>query len=377
MLFVFKLSGNDKTYLGVLRVTFLVFLTAGGILGGPIGNRFNRKKVLLFCDLARIPLIFLLFFSQNIWALIISDAMIAFFTGIFKPSRQALINEIVPVDQIKKANGLFGTTNAIVHLIGPLIGATIFSITAGVKEVAVVDFLTYVFGLYLISKISYTFPATNKTPTPFLKETTSGFAYIFSRKDLLAINTNAFSAGLALGILIPLLIPFTIEVLGKTEQHYGVMMAFFGFGGIIGSWCTEKLTKVFPNARLPFIAIIVEPILFMLFIYTTFYPLALFILFLWGMLVFIRITSQMNYISDTVETRFLTRVHSTLELSFIVPNILGGLFIAAIGGVLSTQELLKATSFFFIALVFFRVPFRHMRILWSAKPETVKRNIQL
>jgi MFS family permease len=377
MLFVFKLSGNDKTYLGILRATFLVFLTLGGILGGPIGNRFNRKKVLLVCEVGRIPLLFALFFTQNIWVIIACDAVIAFFTGIFRPSRQALINEIVPSDKIKKANGLFGSTNAILHLLGPLIGASIFGLTSGIREVVVMDLLTYAFGLYLLSRISYVAPVKNLNTTRFLDETLSGFSYIFSRKDLFAININAFSAGLAIGILIPLLVPFTLEVLGKTEQHYGVMMAFFGLGGIIGSWVTEKLSKYLPDAKLPLITIIIEPILFILFVYITYYPLSLFILFLWGMLVFTRITSQMNYISDSVETSFLTRVHATLEMSFIVPNISGGLLIALLGDYFSTQELLSWASILFLSLIFPRLLFPHMRLLWSVKPDSIRRDVQL
>ena len=62
MLFVFKLSNQDKSYLGILRATFLVCLTLGGILGGPLGNSLNRKKILIFCDIARIPLLISLFF---------------------------------------------------------------------------------------------------------------------------------------------------------------------------------------------------------------------------------------------------------------------------------------------------------------------------
>jgi len=377
MLYVFKLSGNDKTYLGVLRATFLVFLTLGGILGGPIGNRFDRRKVLLFCEVARIPLLFALFFTQNIWVIIACDAAIAFFTGIFRPSRQALINEIVPGPQIKKANGVFGSTNAILHLMGPLIGATIFGLTSGIQEVVVMDLMTYILGFYLLSRISYRAPIKTEEPTPFLQETLSGFSYIFTRKDLFAININAFSAGLAIGVLIPLLVPFTVEILGKSEQHYGIMMAFFGLGGIIGSWATEGLSNIFPDAKLPLLTIIVEPILFILFVFCRIYPVSLFILFLWGMLVFLRITSQMNYISDSVETSFLTRVHATLEMSFIVPNISGGLLIALLGDIYTTEQLLVGAALLFLVLIFPRLPFPHMRQLWSAKPKSIRREVQL
>jgi predicted MFS family arabinose efflux permease len=278
MLFVFKLSNQDKSYLGILRATFLVCLTLGGLLGGPIGNRINRKKVLIICDIARIPLLITLFFIQSIPIVIACDAIIAFFTGIFRPSRQALINEIVPKEQIKKANGLFGSTNAILHLVGPLIGATLFGLLNGIDLILFIDLLTYLLGIFLLSRIQYVakdFPESDSNN--ILKETFSGFTYLKERKDLLAISLNGFCAGLAIGILIPLLVPFTIEVLGRTERDYGILMTFFGLGGIFGSWSAEFFSHYLPNGKIPLLSIVLETLTFLVFIYTRTFPLSCFI----------------------------------------------------------------------------------------------------
>ena len=85
----------------------------------------------------------------------------------------------------------------------------------------------------------------------------------------------------------------------------------------------------------------------------------------------------MNFISDSVETHFLTRVYSLLEMSFIVPNISGGILIAILGNEYDTFELLKIASVVFFLLIVLRLPFRHMRDLWNAKPEKIDREIQV
>lgn len=378
MLFVFQLSGQDKTYLGILRSVFLVFLTLGGILGGPIGNKYSRQKILIFCELARIPLIVLLFLFQNIPMVIACNAVIAFFTGIFRPSRQAIINEIVPQQSIKKANGLFASTIAVLHLAGPLLGATLFGLLNGINVVLIGDFLTYVLGIWLLAQITY-FPQkdVNEIPTGFLTEIKEGFEYLGKRKDLFAINLNGFCAGLAIGILIPLLVPFTLEILQKSERHYGIAMAFFGLGGIMGSWGAEKISQFLPNGKIPLLSIVLETLTFIAFITNRYFPLSCFILFLWGFLVFIRITTQMNFISDSVETKYLTRVHSFLEISFIVPNISGGLFIALLGNDFTTMQLLSGAALLFFLAINLRLPLRHMKVLWQIDPEKVSRNIQL
>lgn len=378
MLFVFKISGQNKAYLGILRATFLVFLTMGGILGGPLGNYFNRKKILVVCEIARIPLLALLLVYQNIFIVIACDAVIAFFTGIFRPSRQALLNEIVPQEKIKKANGLFGSTNAILHLIGPLIGATLFSFFSGISEVLILDLLTYFLGIFLLGRITYSPQReAEENQQSFISEIKDGIGYLKKRSDLFAINLNGFCAGLAIGILIPLLVPFTLEVLHKTEKDYGLLMTFFGIGGILGSWHAEKASQLLPNGKIPLISIIGETLIFILFIYNRNFPVSCGILLIWGYLVFIRITTQMNFISDSVETNFLTRIYSLLEMSFIVPNISGGLLIALLGNTYDTFELLKIAAAVFFILIVIRLPFKHMRALWNANPEKIKRNIQV
>lgn len=377
MLFVFKLSNQDKSYLGILRAIFLVCLTLGGILGGPIGNSFNRKKVLMICDLARIPLLILLFFIQSIPMVIACDAIIAFFTGIFRPSRHALLNEIVPKEKIKKANGIFGSTNAILHLVGPLLGATIFGLLNSIDLVLVIDFLTYLFGIFLLSRIKYIPQKKLISEGNILTETFAGFGYLLKRKDLLAINLNGFCAGLAIGILIPLLVPFTIEVLGKTDRHYGILMTFFGLGGIIGSWSAEFVSKYLPHGKVPLLSIFFETIVFILFIYNRYFLLSCLILFFWGYLVFVRITTQMNFISDTVETSILTHVYALLEMSFIIPNISGGILIAVLGNDFKTMELLTGAAIIFFISITARLPFKHMRLLWNVEPTGVNRDIQI
>ena len=378
MLFVFKLSGQNKAYLGILRAVFLVFLTLGGILGGPIGNKYNRKKILIFCEIARIPLLILLFFFQNIPMVIACNAVIAFFTGIFRPSRQAMINEIVPQENIKKANGLFGSTVAILHLVGPLLGATLFGLLNGINLILLGDLLTYALGLWLLSQMIYSDEREVHTQQEGLfLEIKEGFKYLGKRKDLLAINLNAFCAGLAIGILIPLLVPFTIEILEKSERHYGIIMPFFGLGGIVGSWSAEKVSHYLPHGKVPLLTIIIETLIFIAFVLNRNFPLSCLILFIWGYLVFIRITTQMNFISDSVETHFLTRVHSLLEMSFIIPNISGGLLIAILGEKYQTMELLLAAAVLFFLSINLRLPLKHMRLLWKTEPGKVERVVQV
>ncbi len=378
MLFIFKITDNNKASLGILRSSFLIFLTAGSIIGGPLGEFLNRKKILIWCEILRIPIILSLIWFRPVAWVIFANSLVAFFTGIFRPSRQALINEVVPEGQIIDANSLFGSTNAIFHLAGPFLGATLFAFFGGISEVLIFDLLTYFVGIYLLLNISYK-PIRDRESEgnqKFFHEILYGITYIRNRAELFAIIINTFTVGLCIGILIPLLVPYVIEVLGGSETQYGILMSAFGLGGFLGSLSTKRVMEHLPNGKIPFVTILIEPILFGGFLLFKNYYVSVAFFFFWGIAVFLRITSQMNFISRSVETKYLSRVHSLIELSFITPNILGGLFISFFGDLYSTENILIYSMIAFALFVYLRLPFKHMRLLWKVTPAQVKRHIQ-
>jgi len=354
MLFVFALSNQDKTFLGISRALFLICYTMGSLLGGPLGVKYNKRNILIFSEAMRIPIIVGLLIFHNIYFIIIANAFIGFFTGIYNPSRQTLINEIVPEEQIKEANSIFGTTMAVLHLGGPFIGATLFSYFHGIIEVLSLDLFSYFLGIFLLIRIHFTYQHLNpieKNKSNMLDDFIEGFKYIRTRSDLTAMLSFTLMVGLCIGILIPLLYPFIVEVLKKGEQEYGINISLFGLGGIFGGWLSSSLNKYFKASKLFLAGIIAEAILLPLWIRTTNFTLNCLVIFLWGLMVFVRIPSQLNYISAYVPKEYMTRVYSFLDLVFVVPNISAALLVALIGKKLSTFEILNYTSIVFILLV--------------------------
>jgi predicted MFS family arabinose efflux permease len=285
---------------------------------------------------------------------LIANGLIGFFTGIYNPSRQTLINEIIPEKDIKEANSLFGTTMAVLHLIGPFMGATLYGYFHGIFQVLGLDLISYFLGILLLSKINFLYQASqikNSEQQSFKKDFIGGFQYICSRADLLTILAFTLIVGLCIGMLVPLLYPFVFEVLHKGEQEYGVMLSLFGLGGIIGGWLSTYLNKKFKASSLFIFGIIAEAAIMPLWIRTTHLGVNCLVIFVWGMMVFIRIPSQLNYLSANVPKEYMTRVYSFLDLVFVVPNISAGIIVALVGNKLTTYEILNFTSIAFILMV--------------------------
>lgn len=361
MLFIFALSNHDKSFLGISRAIFLFCYTCGSLLGGPLGLRFNKRNILIFSEVLRIPLILSLMFVHDIHFVMIANGLIGLFTGIYNPSRQTLINEIVDEKDIKEANSLFGTTMAVLHLVGPFIGATLYSYFHGIFQVLGLDLISYLLGIFLLFKINFTYKLQNisgkntteetKIKSTMIQDFIEGYRYVRTRADLSSMLIFTLMVGFCIGMLVPLLYPFVVEVLHKGEQQYGINISLFGLGGIIGGWLSGGLNKRFKASKLFLAGIIAEAALMPLWIRTNNFELNCLVIFIWGIMVFIRIPSQLNYISAHVPKEYMTRVYSFLDLVFVVPNISAGIIVALIGNKLSTYEILNFTSIFFILIV--------------------------
>lgn len=360
MLFVFALSNNDKSMLGITRAVFLFCITIGSLLGGPLGVRFPKRNLLIHSEIMRIPLVISLFFVHHVPYVILANGLIGFFTGVYNPSRQSLINEIVPENKIKLANSLFGSTMAILHLIGPLVGATLYSMTQRVDEVLYLDIFTYAIGIYFLLKIKHLRVQSVESEKENFKKSflknlhydfVEGFRYVKTRPDVQVILTSTIILGFGIGTLVPLLLPYTKEILGKGDQEYGFGLSMFGFGGIIGGYLSHKLSEKYSTGKIFATTLFLEGVNFVIWLYSTIFWLNCLALMVWGIIVFIRIPSELNYFSTTVDKNFLSRIHSFFDLSFVIPNITAGIFVSWVIQYYSTFQVLLGASIVMTILV--------------------------
>ena len=105
---------------------FLLF----GVTAGMIGDRFDRKKVLIVADMARliilmiVPLAF--FFDFLCWQVLGIVAFgIGFFSAIFQPARDAFVPDLAQGQNLMKVNALFHSSTEFAIIGGTAIAAGI------------------------------------------------------------------------------------------------------------------------------------------------------------------------------------------------------------------------------------------------------------
>lgn len=102
-------------------------------LAGIAADRYNRKFISIFSDMAMgmvalIYAIILFFFDLPVWTVFIMLCVRGIGSTFQQPAIQSIIPQLVPKDQLVKTNGWIQLLNSVSFLIGPVIGAALYSI---------------------------------------------------------------------------------------------------------------------------------------------------------------------------------------------------------------------------------------------------------
>lgn len=150
-------------YLAVCGMVMLVFTPLGGVLG----DRFSKSRIMYLCDFAKGGIILLaipalLLFkgsTHHIVILFITGILGNIISGIFSPAAGALLPYIVRDDQLQQANACFSVKNALQSIFGVVLAGILYTALP-------VAALFLIVGIcYILSGISEMFIRYEYTPS--------------------------------------------------------------------------------------------------------------------------------------------------------------------------------------------------------------------
>jgi MFS family permease len=207
-------------------------------LSGPLIDRWNRKHLLIGCDLmgaASSAAIGLLAWLEALTlpyaCLIVAVAAAA---GAFQfPAYSATVTLLVPREQLGRASGMTQLAFAVPPMIVPLLAGVLIT-TVGLIGVAVLDGATFLFSAATLLVASIPSGAPAQAPrSSYRRDIAFGWRYIFGQAGLLALllmfaAVNFFSE-MATVIFTPLVLTFS------TPATLGTILSVGGVGMILGS----------------------------------------------------------------------------------------------------------------------------------------------
>ena len=154
---VFRTSGHSALAQSLIIVAELAPGAFLGSLAGPWVDSWNRKKILVYCDLLRalLSLSFLLALRLEslavLFGLVSLSATVAL---LFQPAHGALLPAILPAGEITAALSLTRATATFMSLMGPTIGLAVY-LKAGPSSAFILDSLSFLVSALLILLVRY------------------------------------------------------------------------------------------------------------------------------------------------------------------------------------------------------------------------------
>ncbi len=244
-------SGSEFL-LGLIIVVKMLSLAFFSPLAGYITDRFNRKRLMVWCDLLRglIVLGFLLIVSfETLWLAYVLTALQMMLSAIFQPAKTSSIPNVTTPDELVNANILSAASWSVIFTTGMAIGG-LATAWLGTDLVFIINSITYFYSGWIIylaivpqAEMSDQEKKRTRNPLVGIKE---GFVYLKRNNQVLRPALAKGTMTMCLGALVYLLIIVSEDILMMGSIGLGLLYAARGIGTGIGPVVGRR---VFKNER--------------------------------------------------------------------------------------------------------------------------------
>ncbi len=197
---------NSSLMVGLIGVAEFVPMFVLAFVGGALADAVDRRKMLRLTEIGQTIVTAILFLNSllpnpQIWILFVCVGVHAGLSGLQRPSFEALIPRIVPLEYMTAVSALNSLRYQIGAILSPMLAGFIVS-GFGASWAYAIDLLTFVASLAAVWLIRAV-PAAPDADRPNLDSIKKGFRYAMSRQELLGtylIDINAMLFGMPLAL---------------------------------------------------------------------------------------------------------------------------------------------------------------------------------
>lgn len=240
---------DSELLLGLIIVVKMLSLAFFSPFAGYLADRFNRRKLMIFCDFARSASllgILLVRSPETLWIAFALTSIQMMLSALFEPAKTSSIPNVTTPEQLVDANVISTATWSIIFTSGMAIGGFATE-WLGTDLVFILDAISYIISAWFLYKA--VIPQTEQTkeekfrtrnPLVGIKE---GLSYLTSNRHILRPSIAKGTSTMFLGGLVYLLIIVSEDVLKMGSIGLGLLYAARGFGTGVGPIIGRRLFK--------------------------------------------------------------------------------------------------------------------------------------
>jgi dTMP kinase len=330
---------------------------------GVVVDRFDRKRVMVLCDVGRAVVLLTLPFVNSPAGLVLASLVLELFTLAWQPAKEASVPNLVPESRLVGVNSL-----SVVAAYGTFpVGAAAFGLLAAVADrlgntsvvgalhlnqeglAFYVDALTFLASALIIR--SLTLPRARhrdqpddagirQTLTTLASDVRDGWVFLMTDPVVRAVNIGLATGLIGGGMLIPLGKTFINEVLGAGNAGFGLFLFVLGMGMATGVVVVSVTQGRLPRSRVFTLAVLCAGACLFGATSTTSLTPAVVLIFALGICAGTAYVLGFTLLHESVDDEFRGRIFSTLNTLVrlcLLLSMVGGPFLATALDGLSRQ----------------------------------------
>ena len=263
-----ELAGGDykKANFAIAGV-FIVRLLPAVLLGpiaGVIADRFDRRRLMIVCDILRFGFYLSIPLVHNYLWLYTATVIVEAITLFWSPAKEASVPNLVPKDKLENANQVTLLASYGTAPIAALVFSVLAGVAAAVSSIAsrrfastadlalYIDALSFLYTAWVVFRIRSIpkGPAAISTKTENIgKSLTEGFKFVSKSKIISGLIFGMLGAFVAAGAVIGLARTFVGD-LQAGDAAYGVLFGSVFTGLALGIALGPKIFSQFSRRRI-------------------------------------------------------------------------------------------------------------------------------
>lgn len=257
-------TGGNPQELGIILTAYGLPRIGTVLLGGVLSDKLRPRRVMLLADTARAVLVGILAMlgiwgHPVFWQLLAVAIPLGAFEGLFLPASFVMLPDILDDATLQAGNSLNFSSTQLANLVGSgVAGIIVGAVSSGVA--LAIDAGTFVVSAVSLAAMRLKKPVTAASPTGVMVEATAstkktetsesepvpGFWQILRGSALVQVAfVVAVIANLTFGGMVEVALPVLAHSSLKAgATGFGLMLAAFGGGALIGSITTGMFSKL-------------------------------------------------------------------------------------------------------------------------------------
>ncbi len=224
----------------VFIVEFLPTVVVG-LLFGPFLDRFERRSLMVAADAVRIGVFVALPFAPNAATVVGLAAVAGLATGFFRPAVYAGIPNLVPDEELPRANALLQGIENLSWALGPLVGGILVA-ADGTSAAYAVNAASFAVSIVLVLRIPpRLLQSARALSRGHFRDLRDGFSATFGSPSMRAVLVAWGIASLGMGAANAVEIFLAKHTFHAGDVGFGFIYSAIGAGLVLGSVVSAPL----------------------------------------------------------------------------------------------------------------------------------------